>query len=178
MIPGQNQPHEPGGDPLDELIRQTLQRSTRSIQPPAQIWERIQGQVTAGPAPTSHRPPAERLSRLLAPFVQGMAAAAVVVLVGVSLISNLGGETRPLEAVGSLPTPVASGASAFLVRPASVQRQGGAAIVDDALDYTSGRNPVQKRAPQVERSQHLRMVDDPDIDRILDSHYALVVNRP
>ena len=179
MIPGQHQPHESGDDPLDALIRQALQRNTPSVQPPKRIWERIQGQVTAGPAPRSHRPPAERLSRLLAPFVQGIAAAAVLILVGMSLVSNRGVETRPLEAIGPLPTRITTGASASLVRPAFVQGQSGSAIADDALDYVSGRNPVQKHAPQVERSPRLRVVlDDPDIDRILDSHYALVVNYP
>jgi hypothetical protein len=178
MTSGQHQPHEPGSDPLDALIRQALQRNTPSVQPPKRIWERIQGQVTAGPAPTSHRPPAERLSRLFAPFVQGIAATAVLILVGMSLISNRGGETRPLKSIGPLPTPVVTGASAYLVRPEFVGRQDRLTIVDDALDYTSGRDSVQKDAPQVERSPRLRMVDGPDIDLIPDSYYALVVNRP
>ena len=178
MIPGQHQPYESGDDPLDGLIRQALQRTTPSVQPPKRIWERIQGQVTAGPAPTSHRPPAERLSRLFAPFVQGIAATVVLILVGMSLVSNRGVETRPLKSIDPLPTPVVTGASAYLVRPEFVGRQDGLTIVDDALDYVSGRNSVQKRAPQVERSPRPRVLDDPDIDRLLDSHYALVVNRP
>ena len=140
MIPSQHQSYEPGDDPLDGLIRQALQRTTPSVQPPKRIWERIQGQVTAGPAPRSHRPPAERLSRLLAPFAQGIAAAAVLILVGMSLVSNRRGEIRPSEAISPLPTRITVGASVSLVRPAFVQRQSGSSIVDDALDYTSGRD--------------------------------------
>ena len=178
MTSGQHQPHESGSDPLDALIRQALQRNTPSVQPPKRIWERIQGQVSAGPAPTSHRPPVERLSRLFAPFVQGIAATAVLILVGMSLVSNRGVETRPLKSIGPLPTPVVTGASAYLVRPEFVGKQDGLTIVDDALDYVSGRNSVQKHAPQVARSRRLRMIDDPDIDLIPDSYYALVVSRP
>lgn len=178
MTSGKHQPHEPGSDPLDALIRQALQRNTPSVQPPKRIWERIQGQVTAGPAPTSHRPPVERLSRLFAPFMQGIAAVAVLILVGMSLVSNRGVETRPLKSIDPVPTPVVTGASAYLVRPRFVGRQDGLTIVDDALDYVSDRNSVQKHAAQVERSPRPRILDDPDIDRILDSHYALVVNRP
>lgn len=178
MIPSPHQPYEPDNDPLDGLLRDALQRNTPFVQPPKQIWERIQSQVTAGPAPRSHRPPTERLSRLLAPFVQGMAAAVVLILVGMSLVSNRGGTIQPLESTGPLPTPAVAGASALLVRPASIQRQGGSAIVDDALDYSSGRNLVRQRTPPVEHSLRLRMVEDPDIDRILDPNYVLVVNRP
>ena len=178
MIPGQHQPYESGDDPLDGLIRQTLQRTTPSVQPPKRIWERIQGQVTAGPAPRSHRPPVERLSRLFAPFVQGIAATAVLILVGMSLVSNRGVETRPLKSIGPLPTPVVTGANTYLVQPEFVGRQDGLTIADDALDYVSGRNSVQKPVSQIERSPRPRVLDDPDIDRLLDSHYALVVNRP
>ena len=178
MTSGKHQPHESGDDPLDMLIRQTVQHNTPSVQPPKRIWDRIQGQVTAGPAPTSHHPPAERLSRLFAPFVQGIAAAAVLILMGISLVSTREVGIRTFEALDPLATPATVSASALLVRPASVQRQDASAIVDDALDYTSGRDSVQKDAPQVERSPRLRMVDDPDIDLVPDSYYALVVNRP
>ena len=178
MTSGKQQPHEPGSDPLDALIRQTLQRSTPSVQPPKRIWERIQGQVTAGPAPTSHRPPAERLSRLFAPFVQGIAATVVLILVGMSLVSNRGVETRPLKSIDPLPTPVVTGANTYLVQPEFVGRQDGLTIADDALDYVSGRNSVQKPVSQIERSPRPRVLDDPDINRILDSHYALVLNPP
>ena len=178
MIPSQHQPYESGDDPLDGLIRQTLQRTTPSVQPPKRIWERIQGQVTAGPAPTSHRPPVERLSRLFAPFVQGIAATAVLILVGMSLVSNRGVETRPLKSIGPLPTPVVTGVNTYLVQPEFVGRQDGLTIADDALDYVSGRNSVQKPVSQIERSPRPRVLDDPDINRILDSHYALVLNPP
>ena len=107
MIPGQYQPREPGGDALDELICQTLQRNTPSAQPPKRIWERIQSQVTAGPAPTSHRPPTERLGWLLAPFVQGLAAVVLFILVGVSLVSTRWTDPRQVETISPPPSSVA-----------------------------------------------------------------------
>jgi len=173
MIPGQYQPHEPGGDPLDALIRQALQRNTPSVQPPKRIWERIQGQVTAGPAPTSHRPPAERLSRLLAPFVQGIAAAAVLILVGMSLVSNRGVEPRQIEAIRPQPNLVVVAASVPRPPAASIQRMGRFAAEDDIFDYGLGQNRVERPTPQIGQATRLSLISaDPDMDLALNSRYV------
>ena len=173
MIPGQHQPHEPGSDPLGALIRQALQHTTPSVQPPKRIWERIQGQVTAGPAPTSHRPPTERLSRLLAPFMQGIAAAAVFVLVGMSLVSNRGADTRQIEAIPPRPNLVVVTESVLRPPAASVQRMGRFAAEDDIFDYGLGQNRVERHTPQIGNATRLRLISgDPDLDRVLNSRYV------
>lgn len=173
MIPGQHQPHESGVDPLDGLLRQALQRNTPSVQPPKRIWERIQGQVTAGPAPTSHRPPAERLSRLLAPFVQGIAAAVVLILVGLSLVSNRGVEPRQVEAIPPRPNLVVVAESVLRPPAASVQRMGRFAAEDDTIDYGLGQNRVERSTPQIGNATRLSLISgDPDMDLALNSRYV------
>ena len=171
MISDPHRPNEPGSDPLDALLRETLRRGTLPVQPPNRIWERIQSQVTAGPAPTSHRPPAERLSRLLAPFVQGLAAAVIVILVGVSLGTNRGVDTRQVETIPSQPNLVVS---ASVPRPpaAFVQRRGRFAAEDDAFDSGLGKNRVERPTPQIEDATHLSMISgDPDMDLVRNSRY-------
>lgn len=179
MITDPHRPYEPGGDPLDELLRETLRRATPPVQPPNRVWDRIQSQVTAGPAPTSHRPPTERLSRLLAPFVQGLAAAAIVILIGVSLGANQGGDTRQLDAISPQVVPATVHEVAVSAQPPAVQRQSGPDVEGDSLVYSPGRDEAQRRASQVERPARLRMITrDPDIDSILDSRYAFVATLP
>lgn len=150
MILGENQPYELGDDPFDELLRQTLQRSTPVVQPPRRIWGQIRRQVRAGPARTSHRPPTERLSHLLAPFVQGLAAAVIVILVGVSLGSNRGIEPRQIDGTSPQSSPAVAAASAPRLLAASDQRMGRLAAMDD-LDRGLSQIPVQSHAPQVNR---------------------------
>lgn len=181
MITDPHRPYEPGGDPLDELLRQMLQRGTPPVQPPDRIWDRIQSQVTAGPAPTSHRPPVERLSRLLAPFVQGLAAAAIVILVGVSLGMNRGGDTRQLDTISPQMqiVPVATHQVTVSAQPVVLQRQSGPAAEDDSLAYSPSRNRAQRRPSQVERSARLHMITgEPDFDSIMGSRYAFVATQP
>jgi hypothetical protein len=143
MSQGEKKPYEPGGDPLDELIRQALQRNTPAVQPSPRLWERIQSQVTAGPAPASHRPPAERLSRLMAPFVQGLAAAVLFVLVGVSLGTPRAITPGRVETVSPPPHPAATVPSIREASPASVQRLGRLAAVD-TFNYEQAAIPAQK----------------------------------
>lgn len=173
MIPGQYQPRDPGGDALDELIRQTLQRNTSSAQPPKRIWERIRSQVTAGPAPASHRPPAERLGRLLTPFVQGLAAVALFILVGVSLVSTRWTDPRQVETISPQPGPVTSEPSAPPTSAVSIQRLARLDAVEDAFDLGLSRSPVRRQDRQIERVTRLSMASgDPDRDLVLNSRYA------
>lgn len=177
MKPGDHPLQEPTNDPFDEMLRQALHHNTPPSQPPAHVWERIQGQVTAGPAPTSHRPPAERLSRLLAPFVQGLAAAVLFVLVGMSLATPHLGGARPLGVAGPAAVPIVAEAYPAPPEPASVQRLGRYAAADDADDYGLSQSQASKRAVQAERMARLsRANDDLDGDLVQNERFALLAS--
>jgi hypothetical protein len=73
---------------LDEAIRHALKANTPFREPPRRVWKRISRQVAAGPA-AHGRPPMPSLSQLLAPLVQGLAATAILLLLGFSLGPSL-----------------------------------------------------------------------------------------
>jgi hypothetical protein len=169
MNPNEPYSYEPV-DPLDELIRRSLQHSTPSVQPPARVWEQIQGQVTAGPAPTSHCPPTERLSRLLAPLVQGLAAAVIFILVGLSLGAARLNDTRLVESTSPLSAPPVVEPRAVPPQTASVQRLGRLAAEDESFDYRLSQSRPQKHAAQAARATHTGLASaDPDADLVLSS---------
>lgn len=170
MIPGENQFHE-SVDPLDELIRQTLRHSAPAVQPPSRVWERIQSQVTAGPAPTSHRPPTERLSRLLAPLVQGLAAAVIFILAGISLGSAYLDDPPQVESTSPLSAPVAVEQRIVPAQAAPVQRLGRFAAADDALDIDLSH--PQKHPAKATRTTRPGIANaDPDSDLLVNSRFA------
>ncbi|MEA3337814.1 MAG: hypothetical protein U9R25_18130 [Chloroflexota bacterium] len=78
-----------GEEILDDLIRVELQARASGAKPPDRIWESISSQVAAGPSPVRRRPPAFELNRVVAPLVQGLTAAIVLLLLGFSIGPNL-----------------------------------------------------------------------------------------
>jgi hypothetical protein len=168
MSPGDHGSFEHGSDFLDELLRQTLQDGTPAVQPSQRVWERIRSQVTAGPAPTSHRPPTERLSRQLAPLVQGLAAAVIVVLVGVSLGSTRWTTSQPATPSDPPPAPVAFEPPAAAARVESGQRLGRFAAADDASEYGLSESQQVKPGSQPERVGPPRSTSaDFDVDLVV-----------
>lgn len=172
MSPGENKPYEPDSDPLDDLLRQALQRNTPAIQPSRRLWERIQSQVTAGPAPTSHQPPAERLSRLMAPFVQGLAAAVLFVLVGVSLGTPRAIDPGRVETVSPSPHAAAAVPSVRQASPVSVQRLGRLAAVD-TFSYERASETALKPSQSHEPVANAATISaDMDADLVMTTRYV------
>lgn len=173
MSSGENPFLEPVGDPFDEFFREALHRTTPSPEPPPRVWERIQSQVTAGPAPTSHQPPRERLSRLFAPFVQGLAAAIIFVLVGVSLGTTRWEFSRKDAPPPPRAIPAAVEPHAEPIQVAAVQRLGRFGAVDDATDYGLRQSQQPKLVSQVARATRLRVTsDDLDMDLVRNRLYV------
>lgn len=85
-------------DPLDEVIRGSLQtRATRSA-PPGDGWSHLRSQVRAGPA-RRRRMAGVRFQHLLNGIVQGAAAMIVIAMLGASLTPGRATD-KPLQ-----PTP-------------------------------------------------------------------------
>ena len=77
-------------DEIDKAIRQSLLARAPKTKPSDDVWERIRQQVTAGPPVRSRRrPPTRRFRFMLPPVMQGLAAIALLALLGFSLTSNL-----------------------------------------------------------------------------------------
>jgi len=74
---------------LDQEIRHALLRDVDSAEPPERGWQHISRQVAAGPALTQRQPLTSPLNPLMRHFMQGLAAAAVLLLVGLSLGPDL-----------------------------------------------------------------------------------------
>ena len=77
---------------LDKVIRQALRQGLKELgagEPPTAVWEELSHQGTAGPSRQRRQPPARQLRLLLAPLMQGLAATAVLLLLGLSLGPSL-----------------------------------------------------------------------------------------
>lgn len=140
---------------LDETIRHALRANTPSREPPPRVWKRISRQVAAGPA-AHGRPPGPSLSQLLAPLVQGLAATAILLLLGFSLGPSLWvqsyqfgsrQEMTPAVEVAALPSSLstARGGQAY----AWAERL---TAVEDRLSAFEVRQPVVTKRPALVES--------------------------
>jgi hypothetical protein len=104
---------------IDEIIRQALREEVSPCEPPPEVWQRISSQIAAGPAP-HRRPPVRSLSQFFAPLMQGLAATAVLLLLGLSLGPNLLWQSYQFGATGQLvdATPMSDDSAAVEVEPA------------------------------------------------------------
>lgn len=101
---------------LDRVIRSALQDEVRNASPSPDVWARISSQVSAGP-PRRRRPPSPSLlSRVLAPLAQGLAATAILLLLGLSLGPNLWIQSYRFGAGDQL-TPVVPVATEVVAKP-------------------------------------------------------------
>lgn len=74
---------------VDQAIRQALQREVGAERPPDRIWQRISSQITAGPLRRRRLQRVRPWGSYFAPLIQGATAVAILLLLGLSLRSNL-----------------------------------------------------------------------------------------
>lgn len=117
-------PEDAQADPLDDVIRSSLQTRASRSTPPGDGWSLLRSQVRAGPA-KRRRLAGMRLQHLVHGIVQGAAAMIVIAMLGASLTVG-----QPAE-VQLQPTPEAvqvlaetSAASLPLFVPADMPHRG------------------------------------------------------
>jgi hypothetical protein len=111
----QEQPPESPDTVVDDAIRGALRQRAGTAEPPDHVWQRLSRQVAAGPAPQRRRRRLEprTLNTIFAPFVQGLVATSLLLLLGLSLRSGLWEQAYRFGAGDGLPAgpaqPVVAG---------------------------------------------------------------------
>lgn len=99
---------------IDEIVRRALHDQVGPAEPSDRVWQQISRQVTAGTARRCTLPQPRRLAGWLAPVAQGLAATALLLLMGMSLRPDLwqraylfgaGDRIQEIEVATDVPTP-------------------------------------------------------------------------
>lgn len=140
---------------LDRVIRSALQSELRNASPPPAVWQRISSQVAAGPSHRRGRPSPGLLSRILAPLAQGLAATAILLLLGLSLGPNLWIQSYRFGADNDM-TPVVPAAPAVVSQPSERREKPIEPVIAPTLSAVKAEardlrfvapEPVERSAP-------------------------------
>lgn len=178
--------HEPPTveDDLDRQIRQAMRDRVAGAEPPDALWARISDQIAAGPSPR-RRPPVHTWSHLLAPLVQGVAAVAVLLLLGFSVTTSFVVQTYQVgsqeELVLAVQAPETS-LSPVVVEPEPQPIVDTASLTSSADDVLSQGTLLryQQEAQALERARREEILrigvpaGNPEMDPLLVNRRALV----
>lgn len=122
---------------IDEVVRRTLHDWVGSAEPPDRVWRQISRQVTAGTARRHRLPRPGRLTGRLAPLMQGLAATALLLLMGMSLRPDLwqraylfgaGDRIQEIETATDVPTPTPQPPAELLAGGAELEDRDSLAV--------------------------------------------------